>query len=85
MYQQTSAAGLASPETHAAVAAWEAPDPGPPSAYEQQHHHHHTSTEKASSRGGGTVHRQQSGTGMDMSKQLAKRTQAFEQLSAFLQ
>jgi len=78
MYRQTSAVGPESPEAHAPPSLGEPRDPVA---------EHPGATEKGG--GGGTssvaVRRQQSTSGADMSRQLAKRTEAFEQLSAFLQ
>lgn len=84
MYRQTSAVGLESPEAHATPAVGDPRDSGPPVG------EHPRPTEKAGGHGGGTttsvpVRRQQSATGVDMSRQLAKRSEAFEQLSALLQ
>jgi len=81
MYHQIPAAGLESPEAHASVGY--ARDHGPVSE-------HLAPAEKALGRGGGTttsvpVHQRPSSGGIDMSRQLAKRTEAFEQLSALLQ
>jgi len=81
-----SSAGLESPEEyHAAVPA--AADPRDLGQVSE----HPTPTEKAAGRGGGgtagtvPVHQRPSSSGVDISRQMAKRTEAFEQLSAFLQ
>ena len=79
-YHQTSVAGLESPE---AAAAADMKDPSP--VFERP-----AMSEKAGGRGNGTatsvpVHGRPSGSGIDMTRQLAKRTEAFEQLSALLQ
>jgi len=83
MHNHTPAAGLESPEAHVSAAVGDMRDPG--SAGELT-----SPGEKSLGRGGGTaatvpVHGRPPGGGIDMSRQMAKRTEAFEQLSAFLQ
>lgn len=80
-YHQTSAVGPESPEAQVTFSGGEARDHGqlPPD--------HPVTAERVGGRTTTSVpiHRQPSGTGTDMSRQMAKRTEAFEQLSAFLQ
>jgi len=96
MYHQTSAppSGLESPEAHASAAAVgdviKDPGGGGPASEQPA-----AGMEKAAvGRGGGAattttsvvpVHRRPSSGVVDMSRQMAKRTEAFEQLSALLQ